>query len=87
MRDCNSKTSTPRPKKLLFGLFKDKKNLPASEAAYGPVISVMLVGAKYLRVGNCLFLCVHGWGREHEVEKKLQIPGGYLAAEIDPYIK
>ena len=28
---------------------------------YLPVISVMLVGARYLRVGNCLFLCVQGW--------------------------
>ena len=57
---------------------------------YLPVISVMLVGAKYLRVGNCLFLCVQGWVREHKVKKKyiyLQIPGGYLAAVIDPYIK
>ena len=52
----------------------------------------MLVGAKYLRVGNCLFLCVQGRGREHKVEKYiyLQIPGGYLSTEkpeIDPYIK
>ena len=28
----------------------------------------MLVDAKYLRVGICLFLCVQGWGREHKVK-------------------
>ena len=28
----------------------------------------MLVDAKYLRVGNRLFLCVQGWGREHKVK-------------------
>ena len=27
----------------------------------------LLVDAKYLRVGNNLFLCVQGWGREHQV--------------------
>ena len=47
----------------------------------------MSVGAKYLRVGNCLFLFVQGWRREHKVKKILRTPGGYLAAEIDPYIK
>ena len=52
-----------------------------------PVISVMLAGAKYLRVGNCLFLCVQGWGREHKVKEILRIPGGDLTAEIAPYIK
>ena len=40
---------------------------------YLPVISVMLVGAKYLRVGNCLFLCVQGWGGEHKVKKYIYI--------------
>ena len=58
-------------------------NVICTSYNYLSVISVMLVGAKYLRVGNCLFLCVQGWGREHEVKKILQIPGGYLAAEID----
>ena len=64
-------------------------NVICTSYNYLPVISVMLGGAKYLRVGNCLFLCVQGWGREHKVEKyiHLQIPGGYLSAEIDPYIK
>ena len=66
-------------------------NVICTSYNYLPVISVMLVGAKYLRVGNCLFLCVQGWGREHKVKKNiyiyLQIPGGYLAAVIDPYIK
>ena len=46
----------------------------------------MLVGANYLRVWNCLFLCVQGWGREHKVKNILQIPAGYLVAEIAPYI-
>ena len=47
-----------------------------------------LVGAKYLRVGNCLFLCVQGWEENIKKKKILQnIPGGYLAAEIDPYVK
>ena len=66
-------------------------NVICTSYNYLPVISVMLVGAKYLRVGNCLFLCVQGWGGEHKVEKYiiiyLQIPGGYLSAVIDPYIK
>ena len=62
-------------------------NIICTSYNYLPVISVMLVGAKYLRVGNCLFLCVQGWEREHKVKKILQIPGGYLAAEIDTYIK
>ena len=40
---------------------------------YLPVTSVMLVGAKYLRVGNCLFLCVQGWGEENKVKKYIYI--------------
>ena len=58
---------------ILFGLSKDTwrakwtlklfmaDNVICSSYNYLPVISVMLVDAKYLRVGNCLFLCVQGW--------------------------
>ena len=65
-------------------------NVICTSYNYLPVISVMLVGAKYLRVGNCPFLCVQGWGGELKVKKiyiSLQIPGGYLSAVIGPYIK
>ena len=44
-------------------------NVICTSYNYLPVISAMLVGAKYLRVGNCLFLCVQGWGGEHKVKK------------------
>ena len=59
-------------------------NVLCTSYNYLPVISVILVDAKYLRVGNCLFLCVQGWGRGHKKIKILRIPGGLLAAEIDP---
>ena len=36
---------------------------------------------KYLRVGNCLFRCVQGWGREHKV-KNIANSWRLLAAEI-----
>ena len=48
-------------------------NVICTSYNYVPVISVMLVGAKYLRVGNCLFLWVHGWGGEHKVKKYIYI--------------
>ena len=65
---------------ILFGLSKEHggpnglwklfmaDNVICSSYNYLPVISVMLVDAKYLRVGNCLFLCVQGWGREHKIK-------------------
>ena len=58
-------------------------NVICTSYNYLPVISVMSVGAKYLRAGNCLFLCVQGWGRKHKVKKILRTPGGYVAAETD----
>ena len=61
-------------------------NVICTSYNYLPVISVRLLGAKYLRVGNCLFLRVQGWGGEHKVKIYiyiyLQISGGYLSALI-----
>ena len=44
-------------------------------------------------MGNCLFLRAQGWGINHQMRTKLQIPGGMPGGEdmvigkIDPCIK
>ena len=39
-------------------------------------------------VGNCLFLRARGWGIDHPVRKKWQIPGvRMVTGGIEPYIR
>ena len=50
--------------------------------------------SRVLRVGNCRFLHVRGWGIQREVEKKSGVcprggggGGGMVTARIEPYIR
>ena len=40
-------------------------------------------------MGNCLFLRARGWGIDHQVRAKLQMPGGggMVTGRIEPCIK
>ena len=52
---------------------------------------LFLVDVKSPGVGNCLFLHARGWGIEHQLKKKSQIPGGVpggmVTARIEPCIR